>query len=108
MAKYATFFRFTSGTVKGLMERPSDRGAVVAKLCEAAGGRLESYYLMFGAWDGFVVFEVPDSPSAAAVSLAVNSTGAFAYLETHELLDPDTMQAVLAKATSLTYTPPGS
>jgi uncharacterized protein with GYD domain len=108
MAKFATFFHFTSEAVKGLMERPSDRGAVVSKLCEAAGGRMESYYLMFGEWDGFVVFDVPDAPSAAAISFAVNSTGAFTRLQTHELLDPETMQSVLPKAASLTYTPPGA
>lgn len=108
MAKYATFFSFTSEAVKGLMERPSDRGAVVSALCEAAGGRMESYYLMFGEWDGFVVFEAPDGPSAAAVSLAVNRTGAFTRLETHELLDWETMRSVLPKAASLTYTPPGA
>jgi uncharacterized protein with GYD domain len=108
MAKYATFFRFSSGTVKGMMERPSDRGAVVAKLCEDAGGRMESYYLMFGSWDGFVVFEAPDSSSAAAISLAVNSTGAFASLETHELVETAAMEGILAKATSLTYTAPGN
>ena len=108
MAKYATFFSFTSEAVKGLMERPSDRGAIVAKLCEAAGGHMDSYYLMFGEWDGFVVFEVPDAPSAAAISVAVNSTGAFTRLQTHELLDSQTMQGVLPKAASLTYTPPGA
>lgn len=108
MAKYATFFRFTSGTVKGLMERPSDRGAVVAQLCEAAGGRMESYYLMFGEWDGFVVYEAPGSPAAAAISLAVNSTGAFSGLETHELIETSAMDGILGQAKSLVYTPPGS
>lgn len=108
MAKYAVFFRFTSAAVKGLMERPSDRAAVVARLCESAGGRMESYYLMFGAWDGFVVAELPDAPSAAALSLAVSSTGAFASLETHELIEPGDLGVILQKASALTYTPPGS
>jgi uncharacterized protein with GYD domain len=108
MAKYAVFFRFTSAAVKGLMELPSDRATVVASLCSAAGTRMESYHLMFGTWDGFVVFEVPDSLSAAAVSLAVTSTGAFATLETHELIESDDLNGILAKASSLTYTPPGS
>lgn len=108
MAKYAVFFRFTSAAVKGLMEHPSDRAAVVAGLCEAAGGRMESYYLMFGAWDGFVIAEVPDSSAAAAVSLAVTSTGSFAALETHELIEAGDLGGILAKSSSLTYIPPGS
>ncbi len=108
MAKYAVFFRFTSAAVKGLMDRPSDRAAVVAKLCESAGGRMESYYLMFGAWDGFVVVDVPDSRSVAAISLAVTSSGAFTALETHELIEAGDISATLQKACALTYTPPGS
>lgn len=108
MAKYALFFKFTGDTVKGMMDRPSDRAAVVAKLLEGVGGRLESYYLMFGAWDGFVVCEAPDSSSAAAVSLAVTSTGAFAEFETHELIELADLPGILAKASSLTYTPPGA
>ena len=69
MAKFALFFRFTGQSIKGLIDHPSDRAAVVAELCESAGGRMESYYLMFGEWDGFVVAEVPDSKAAAALSL---------------------------------------
>ena len=108
MAKYALFFKFTGSTIKGMMDRPSDRAAVVAKLLEGVGGRLESYYLMFGAWDGFVICEAPDSASAAAVSLAVTSTGAFAAFETHELIELADLQGILATASSLTYSSPGA
>ena len=108
MAKYAIFFAFKGETVKSLIDKPSDRAAVVSKLCEAAGGRMESYYLMFGQWDGFVVAEVPDSKAAAAVSLAVSSSGAFAHLETHELIEVGDLGGIVETAGSLTYTPPGA
>ncbi len=108
MAKFAVFFRFKGETIKGLMERPSDRAAVVAAMCEAAGGHMDAYYLMFGEWDGFVIADVPDSRAAAAISLAVSSTGAFDHLQTHELLEAGELQGVLATAATLTYTPPGS
>lgn len=108
MAKYAVFFRFTGAAVKGLVEKPSDRAAVVSGLCESAGGRMEAYYVMFGDWDGFVIADVPDSNAAAALSLAVTATGAFAQLSTHELLDASQLTDVLSKAESLRYTAPGS
>jgi uncharacterized protein with GYD domain len=108
MAKYAIFFKFTGATIKGMMDRPSDRAAVVSTLLEGVGGRMESYYLMFGGWDGFVVCEAPDSAAAAAVSLAVTSTGAFASLETHELIEVTGLAGILAKASSLTYSAPGA
>ena len=107
MATYAIFFTLKGETIKGFIDKPSDRAAVVSTLCEAAGGRMLSYYFMFGAWDGFVVAEVPDSASAAAVSLAVSSTGAFAHLETHELIEASDMTGILATAKGLAYTPPG-
>jgi uncharacterized protein with GYD domain len=107
MAKFAVFFTFKGDTIKGLMDKPSDRAAVVSSLCEAAGGRMESYYLMFGAWDGFVIADVPDSKAAAAISFAVSSTGAFAHIETHELLEASELAGLLSRAASLPYTPPG-
>lgn len=107
MAKYAVFFTLKGETVKGFMDKPSDRAAVVGKLCEAAGGHMDAYYFMFGAWDGFVIADVPDSNAAAAISLAVSSTGAFASLETHELIEATTMTEILSTAKGLSYTPPG-
>ena len=107
MAKFAILFRFKGETVKGLIEHPSDRAAVVAKLCEGVGGRLDAYYLMFGEWDGLVIADVPDSRAGAAMSLAVSSSGAFAQLQTHELIESSEVAGVLATAATLTYTPPG-
>lgn len=108
MAKYAIFFTFTGHTVKGMIDSPGDRAAAVSKLCESAGGRMLSYYLMFGAWDGFVVAELPDSKAAAAVSFAVSSSGAFGHIDTHELVDVADLAGILGAAKGLTYTPPGS
>lgn len=107
MAKYAVFFSFKGETVKGFMDKPTDRAGVVAQLCEAAGGHMDAYYFMFGAWDGFVIADVPDSNAAAAISLAVSSSGAFSRLETHELIESGTMADILATAKGLSYTPPG-
>ncbi len=107
MAKFAVFFTFKGETIKGLMDTPSDRAAVVSSLCDAVGGRMESYYVMFGAWDGFTIAELPDSASAASISLAVSSTGAFAHIETHELFDASEFAGALSAASGLTYTPPG-
>jgi uncharacterized protein with GYD domain len=107
VAKFAVFFTFKGETIKNLMDKPTDRAAVVSRLCEAAGGRMEAYYLMFGEWDGFVIVEVADSRAAAAISLTVSSSGAFGRIQTHELLEAGELTDVLSRAASLTYTPPG-
>jgi uncharacterized protein with GYD domain len=107
MAKFALFFTYTGATIKGLMDNPGDRAAAVRTTCEAAGGRMDGYYVMFGAWDGFVLADLPDSKAAAAISLAVSSTGAFGHVETHELLEAGDFTSVLDAASRLTYRPPG-
>lgn len=110
MAKYAIFFTLKAETVSGMMQKPSDRAAVVSKLLESVGGTLESYYWMLGQWDGFVVANAPDGASAAAVSIAVSSSGAFGHLETHELFDSSQINDLLERAKSFAgqYTPPGA
>jgi uncharacterized protein with GYD domain len=110
VAKYAIFFTLKPETVSGMMQKPSDRAAVVSKLLESVGGTLEAYYWMLGQWDGFVVGNAPDGASAAAVSLAVSSTGAFGHLETHEVFDANQINDLLERAKSSVgqYTPPGA
>jgi uncharacterized protein with GYD domain len=110
MPKYAIFFTFTGETLARFIEQPSDRAAAVQALVEPLGGKVEGYYFMFGQDDGMVLVDMPDSQSAAAASLAVGSTGAFARLHTHELIPADQINAVLAKAKAArqTYRPPGS
>src|SRR3981081_3925015 len=98
MAKFATFFTFKGETINAFIERPSDRAAAVRKLLEAVDGKLDAYYWMFGPYDGFIVADVPASMSAAAVSLAVASTGGFAHLETHELFTADQLAPLVANA----------
>jgi uncharacterized protein with GYD domain len=108
VAKFAVFFTFKAETIKNLIDKPpTDRAAVVSRLCESAGGRMEAYYLMFGGWDGFAIIEVADSRAAAAISLTVSSTEAFGRVETHELLEVGELPGLLSTAARLTYTRPG-
>jgi hypothetical protein len=66
------------------------------------GGKLEAYYLMFGQYDGFVIVDLPDSRAAAAISLAVSSTGTFEHLETHELIEAEDLNPILEQAKGIT------
>ena len=87
MAKYLVLFGLTGETMKRFVAKPSDRAAVVRELAESVGGSLESYYWMFGQYDGVGVFGMPDAHSMAAVCLAATSSGAFTRFETHELIE---------------------
>jgi uncharacterized protein with GYD domain len=104
------FFQFKPEVAERMMEHPNDRQAAAARVVEAVGGKLEAYYWMTGPHDGFVITEVSGTLSAAAISLAVGSTGVFAHLETHELIPATEVNKLLerAKQARAAYTPPGA
>lgn len=108
MAKYVVLFSFTGETTKRFIAKPSDRAAVVKGLAESAGGSLESYYWMFGQYDGLAIFEMPDSQRAAALSLAVTSSGSFTKFETHELIEAGDLVQIAERARGINYQPPGT
>jgi uncharacterized protein with GYD domain len=109
MAKYALFFSYKPETWDQMLKKPGDRLAAVRDLASSVGGSMESFYFMLGDRDGFLVVDVPDVGAAAAVSLAVSSTGAFSHMETRQLIAPEDLPSVLEKAASAreTYRPPG-
>jgi uncharacterized protein with GYD domain len=106
--KYLILFGFRGETVGRLMENPSDRSEVVRDLASQLGGELESYYFMFGQYDGAVICDLPDSASAAALGVAVTSTGSFSHYETHELISTEDMISILERAKGISYRPPGT
>jgi|SRR5436190_4138851 uncharacterized protein with GYD domain len=109
MPKYASFFSYSSEAWARMINAPGDRAAAVRHVVDSVGGSLEAIYWMFGADDGIVIFDVPNSISAAAVSLAAGSSGAFKHMETHELLTQEQLGEALAQAknTAQVYRPPG-
>ena len=110
MPKYVVFFGVTSDALARFIDRPEDRRGPVRAIAEAAGGRLESYYWMFGQYDGLAIVDLPDSASAAVVALAAASSGAFRLFETHELIEADDLVGILERAQKArpTYRPPGT
>ena len=109
MPKFISLFSLTSDTLARFIEHPEDRRGAVARAAEAAGGRLEAYYWMFGPYDGLVIFEAPDAAAAAAAVLATTSSGAFKHFETHELIEAADLVTILQQAQTLrpSYRPPG-
>jgi uncharacterized protein with GYD domain len=109
MAKFGLFFSYTPEAWNRMLVKPSDRTAAVRQLASDVGGSVESFYFMFGDRDGFVVVDVPDAAAAAAVSIAVNSSGSFSHMETRQLISPDDLPGLLEKAATVreSYRPPG-
>ncbi len=108
MAKYAFFFSYTPEAWASMMKNPTDRTAAARQVVEALGGTLESYYWMFGEYDGFAILDGPDSISSGAGSIAVASTGTLSKSVTVQLFDADDQAALLegAKTALSSYAPP--
>jgi uncharacterized protein with GYD domain len=105
MAKFLLKASYTSEGAKGFMkDGGTGRRDAVEKALAGLGGSVESFYFAFGDADAYVVVDLPDSTSAAALSLSVNSQAAV-ELQTIPLLTPEEMDEATKK--SVEYRPPG-
>lgn len=106
MAKYLIEANYVGEGVKGLLkEGGSSRRDAVEKLLSSVGGKVESFYYAFGDTDAYVVVDVPDSVTAAAVALTVAASGTVT-LKTTVLLTPEEIDAATKKSPA--YRAPGS
>jgi uncharacterized protein with GYD domain len=105
MTKYLWQASYTADGVKGVLkEGGSGRRDAVEKLIADLGGTLEAFYFAFGEDDVYIISELPDNTTAAAISLAVGSTGAV-RIKTSVLLTPDEVDR--AVHTTVGYRAPG-
>jgi uncharacterized protein with GYD domain len=97
MSKYLIQANYVGEGLKGLLkEGGSSRRAAVEKLFGSVGGRVESFYYAFGDTDLFIVGDVPDNVSVAALSLIVNAAGA-ATAKVTVLLTAEEIDAAVKK-----------
>ncbi len=105
MAKYLWQVSYTAEGARGLLkDGGSKRRKRTEDILKAAGGRLEAFYFAFGQHDAYMIADIPDTSSVAAICLAVNASGA-ATLTTTVLLAAEELDK--AAEASFTYTPPG-
>lgn len=106
MPTYLWQASYTSDGSKGLLkDGGSKRRTAVQQMVEKAGGKLHAFYYAFGEADVYGICEFPDHASAAAVSLAVNASGA-THLKTVLLITPEEIDAATKK--SVSYRAPGA
>ena len=106
MPKYLVTATYTNEGVKGVQSAGgSSRVDAVKAALENVGGSLESFHFAFGDADAYVIADLPDNQSAAAVALAVNASGG-AVAKTIVLLTPEEVDA--AAQQSVGYRAPGS
>ncbi len=100
-------FSYAPSAVRAFVERPADdQAAAPASLVASLGGRLVGYWFALGEFDGVAIIEAADSSVAAAVTMAIGSTGHVRRIETTVLMTMDEAQSAMRKAASATHLPP--
>jgi uncharacterized protein with GYD domain len=105
MPKFLIKASYSADGVRGLIkEGGSKRRAVVQKLIEGMGGKLEAFYYAFGEDDALIIADLPDAGTSLAISLTVNASGAV-RLATTPLITPEEIDAASKK--TIDYKAPG-
>ena len=105
MPKYLIEASYTLEGVRGMAkEGGSKRREAATVAIQGLGGKVEAFYFAFGGPDAFVIADLPDNATAAAVSVAINATGAV-NVKTTVLLTPEEIDNAVKKAVN--YRAPG-
>ena len=106
MPKYLFQANYTTQGFQGLLkEGGTSRRQVFADLASEQGGALESFYYALGGADLYMTFDLPDTATAAAVSMSIGAGGAL-NITTVQLITPEEIDEACGK--TVTYRPPGA
>jgi uncharacterized protein with GYD domain len=108
MPHFMIQWQFTSTSARALVGKPHDRTGAAKALVEGFHGKLHSYYVALGQYDGVAICEFPDNTAAVACSMAATATGGFSRFETTALLTAQEAEAAMKQAnqTRTGYKPP--
>ena len=106
MAKYLWKVHYTLEGGRGVRkEGAASRVAFIKQMAAGVGGTVESFYFAFGDVDAYVIADLPDDTTAAAIAMAVTTAGG-ASLETVKLLTAE--QVDQAIGVDVGYRAPGA
>ncbi len=109
MPTFITYASYSHAGIKGMVDKLTDRSAVVKALVEKAGGKFIATYFTTGSNDAVLITEAPDGSDAVAAGMAVAATGSVSKIETVRAWTPSEFKGIGEKAAKLAsaYTPPG-
>ena len=98
MPKYLVQGSYTDQGLKGLLkEGGSERRAMVQKLAEEMGGKLEVFYFAFGSDDFVIILDLADNVDMAATAIVAQASGMVKSRVTVLMAPEDVDQAVQRK-----------
>ena len=105
MPKYLVSASYTADGLKGLQkDKASGRRQAVTAAIEGMGGKLECVYYALGENDVYLVVDLPDNVSVAALAIAGSATG-LVRTRTIPLMTAEEVDQALAK--TVNYRAPG-
>lgn len=105
MPKYLISGSYSAEGLKGLQkDKASGRRRAVTAAIEGLGGKLEAAYYALGKDDVYLIADLPDNATAAALGIAASASG-LVHTRTVALLSIEELDGALAK--SVNYRPPG-
>ena len=106
MGIYMSHFSYTADAWSALVKKPEDRTIPVKALMDKLGGKLLHMYYCFGDYDGFIIYEAPDSITATSVVLAATAGGHMKTSKTTVLFTVDEAMKAMVKAAGIAYPAP--
>jgi uncharacterized protein with GYD domain len=108
MALYLTRFSYTPEAWARMTKNHEDRREAARTYIEAVGGKLHGFWYAFGEFDGYNLWEAPDTVGMAAVAIALGGGGALSKVETIPLLTVEETLEALKRAQGIAYRSPAS
>jgi len=106
MSTYLIQGTYTIEGAKGLLKQGgTSRRAQIEEMLKGLGGTLEAFYWAFGETDFFIIADLPDKATAAAIGLTVSGAGAVHTRTTVLLTAEDIDQA---RNKTIDYRVPGA
>ena len=106
MPKYLVKAAYNPAGAQGLLaEGGSARRDALTASVESVGGTVETFLYAFGGDDLYIVMDVPDNVSAAALGLTIGAAGAITW-NTTVMLTPEEIDEAVGR--SVSYRAPGA
>jgi uncharacterized protein with GYD domain len=110
MPIFITQGRYSRDAIKGMLANPEDRSETVAKLFEAAGGKMLAYYVTLGETDFLVISEMPSHQEVSQVAVIAAAGGGVSDIRTTVAMTTAEAKAMFQAAGGIAagYRPPGA
>lgn len=106
MPLYMVQASYAPQATAAMVKNPQDRAAAVRPMIERMGGKLHELWLCFGEYDLVAIAEMPDNVTAAAMAMAIGSSGAMSAYRTTPLMTTAEAKEAMKKAGGVGYLPP--